>query len=97
MKTITIQIDTTDEAMVGGFGWENCDPRASVLEFKAQVLKRVGERFPGYAIEIEETDHANTVVFADGRDYSREVEEDQQAVREIISSVWADAEWYVEA
>ena len=99
-KTIEIQIDTTDSAMVGGPGWENCDPRASVIEFKSQVLKRVALAFPGYSISIEETDHANRITIDDDRDYLEqgyEIEEDQAAIREIIGDVWANADWFVEA
>jgi len=100
MATITIQMDTTDEALVGGWGWESFDPRASIDEFKARIIKRIQEVYSGYAVEIEETDYANTVTIEDGRGRDpetwdtelREIEEDQQAIREIISEVWSAIE-----
>lgn len=94
-KTIEIKIDTTDDAMVGGNGWENCDPRASVQKFISQVRAEIVRYWPGYAITIEETQHANTVDISDEREYGSDVEDDQAAIRDAISDVWSRGEWYV--
>lgn len=102
MAAIYIEIDTTDEAMVGGWGWENNDPGLSVTEFFRQLRERVQAAYPGYRVELFRTDHRNTVEFRDHRADSFDtadmaaVEADQDAVREIISAVWNDGEWYVE-
>lgn len=94
-KRIEIAIDTTDDAMVGGGGWDNFDPRESVLKFLDLVREEVEAVFPGYAVTIEETEYRNTVYITDDREYSSDVENDAQDVRDAISAIWERQEWFI--
>ena len=96
MNTVEIKIDTTDQTMIGGGSWENCDPQASVAKFLQQVYEEVKRYWPGYEITIEETSHKNEVYITDEREYGAEIEEDQAAIHEAIQSVWSRGDWYME-
>lgn len=98
-KTITIWEDVSDEAMVGGDGWGNYDAAASTSEFTDQVIAKVQSKYPGYRVVLYETDYRNEVEIVDDRDEVedyRDIEADQNNIREIVSDVYQALDWYIE-
>jgi hypothetical protein len=99
VKTIEIWTDTSDESMVGGAGWETFDPGASVDEFVDLVIEAVQREYPDYSIVLHQTNHRNEIVITDERDeieHRKDIEDDQDNIREIISTVWQGQDWYIE-
>ncbi len=97
-KSITIWTDTSDESMVGGAGWEGYDAAASTEEFLDRVSEAVSNAYPGYRVTIQETNARNEVKFYDELNFEEEykgIEGDQEAVRNIISEIWQNQEWYI--
>lgn len=90
MKEMTIEIDTTDEAMVGGAGWEGYDPRASVSEFLDQVLADALKTYPGVSITVEAG--SRNRVETDEIAHTSDLDEE---VRNLISRVWDRQKWYM--
>jgi hypothetical protein len=92
MKTISILIDTSDEAMVGSDGWGIYDAAASVREFIGDVRKAVMKEFPDCAISIEETNYTHRVEVDGDEDIDVKYDVDN-----IISDVFQSQSWYIEA
>jgi len=90
-KTISIKIDTSDEAMVGGDGWQNMDAAESTSQYIENVIEAVRAEYPGYKISVEETDYRNSVEI-DGDDDV----DDAEHITNLISQVYQTQDWYVE-
>lgn len=90
MKELTIHVDTTDEAMVSGPGWEGYDPQASVSAFLDQVLTEAQRAYPGVHITI--TSGSRNRAEADELAHTSNLDEE---VRDLVNRVWDRQEWYV--
>jgi hypothetical protein len=98
MKQIIITIDSSDESIVGGEGWGNNDPKASINNYEDMILEAVGVKYPGYEIEIShsssiyigkvEIEDEDGDLFNDGNDVD--------IINEIISDIWQEFGWLVE-
>lgn len=92
MKELTIYVDTSDEAMVGGPGWEGYDPTESKSAFMDQVMDAALKAFPDAAITIKPTTHGTNVE----TDELAQAPDLIEQVRHLINQVWERQEWYRE-
>ncbi len=93
MKELTIYVDTSDEAMVGGPGWENYDPQASVDTFLDLVLAQLQGAYPDHRVVLTPTTNRTRVEADDFGDDG----EDAALIRHLINEIWERQQWYVKA
>lgn len=96
-KSISITTNTSDDAMFG-FS-KTIYKRESIDRFTNLVLAAVEAKYQEYSVRIHEGNYGEKIVIDDDRDPVDDwqaIENDQEAIRDSISSVYVNGDWFVD-
>jgi hypothetical protein len=98
MSTITVFVNTSEEAMVGGEGWGSYDPESSVSKFLARLESHLSRIYPDCEVTVESGLKFDVEMDDDNEGTADQTlsEYDVDRIRHELDIMWEAGEWLVE-
>jgi hypothetical protein len=96
IASITVKINTQDEALVGADGWNEYDASASVKKLLDNIAAEIRRAYPGVAFEVVGEERFSDQVSVTRTD-DDDPRSDELAIGDILSDVYQRLDWFVEA